>query len=231
MKIIGFYILLVFVALSCKKNEIVPNIDHSSKYYPLDTGYTWIYSVDSIIMYGNETKDTDTLTYLVKNRIVSTTIDATGTLNYVVEKSIQTAKTNRFVFNTLFTIRKTPLEVVYNVNDARIPILIFPIIRSKEWNGNIYSQKDEWNIATGSTYEVECRYTEVHKPHSVNGIMYDSTSKVTRLKEENAINSRYATEVYAANVGLVSKYFENIANQSDTKGSKYTYALISFEKY
>lgn len=232
MKIIGFYILLLFATLSCKKNKVVPNVDHSSKYYPLAIGYTWIYAVDSIILYGNETQNADTLRYQVKNRIVSTTNDATGTLNYVVEKSVQTAKSNRFVFNNLFTLQKTTLELVCNAQDARIPMLIFPIIRLKEWSGNVYTQKDEWNMATGNTNEVECMYTEVHVPHTANGVVYDSTSTVTRLKEENAINSRYATEVYAANLGLVSKYFENIENhnRSAPKGSKYTYTLLSFEK-
>lgn len=232
MRIIIICLVLSFAANGCKKNEVVPNVDHSTKYYPVAQGHTWVYEVDSIVFYGNLTQKPDTTNYRVKHTITGSNTDDQGLTIYSVEKSIQTKKDGKFIFDKTFGIQKTALELSYNTVDTRIPVLTFPITIEKEWNGNLYTEKDEWNIITGKTNEVECFYAEAHVPKIIAGQSYDSTSTVIRSKEENAINSRFTNEIFAANVGLVFKYFENIANYdtNDPKGSKYTYTLVSFEK-
>ncbi len=232
MRFIIFCLILSFAAYSCKKNEVRPNVDQSSKYYPVAEGYTWIYEVDSIVFYGNLNQAPDTFHYLVKHTIQSSTVNSTGITTYIVDKSIKKENHFAYQFNTRFAIQKSTLEIVYNTVGARIPILTFPITNDKEWSGNLYSQRDEWNSISGRTNEVECSYTDVHTPKTIQNIVYDSTCTVIRSKEENAIHSRFTNEIFAANVGLVSKYFENVENYDtdDPKGSIYTYTLKSFEK-
>lgn len=232
MRITIICIIIALVAHSCKKNEVVPNVDHSSKYYPIAVGHTWIYQVDSIIFYGNLNQKSDTLQYSVRHTVVSTSTDAQGRETFTVEKSIKNSPGQIFQFDKNFGVQKTHLELAYNTADTRIPILVFPIANDKVWSGNTYTEKDEWNIISGKTNEVECSYSEIHLPKEVASTLYDSTCVVSRYKEENAINSRYTNELYAANVGMVSKYFENLENYDtdDPKGSIYTYKLISFEK-
>jgi len=232
MRIIIICIILAFATFGCKKNEVVPNIDHSSKYYPIAKGYTWIYAVDSIVFYGNLGQNPDTFSYTVKQEVTNTTIDSSGNLSYVVDKSIKREKDLLFRFDKSFGIQKSALELTYNTVDTRLPILTFPLTQDKEWSGNIYTTKDEWNLISGQSNEVECYYESVHQALDIAGNSYDSTSTVIRTKEDNAINSRYSSEIFAANIGLVQKYFENMENFSsnDPKGSIYTYTLISFEK-
>lgn len=232
MRIIIICLILSFAAYGCKKNEVVPNVDHSTKYYPLADGYTWIYAVDSVIFYGNLTQKPDTINYHVRHEIIGTIQNAEGVYSFTVEKSIKTSEEGKFKFDRTFGIQKSKLALTYNNVDTRIPVLTFPISNEKEWNGNVYTEKDEWNITSGKTNEVECFYKDVHLPKTVEGTLYDSISTVVRSKEENAINSRYTNEIFAANIGLVSKYFENLENfdTQDPKGSIYTYTLLSFEK-
>lgn len=231
MRILAVCIFLGFIAFGCKKNEVIPNVDNSTKYYPIEDDYTWTYEVDSIIYYGNITQKPDTLTYWVRHTVKSSGESTTGARSFIVEKSIRTEIDEPFIFNRTFEVLKTSLELEYNSIDTRIPILLFPITNDKEWSGNLYTEKDEWNIITGKTNELQCYYTDVHSIKTIENVQYDSTSTVIRSKEQNAINSRYSTEIYGANIGLVSKYFENLENfnTTDPKGSIYTYTLISFE--
>lgn len=232
MRIFTIVLLLAFVTFGCKKNEVAPNNSTSYDYYPIDVGRNWIYLVDSIVLHGNETQKPDTFSYHVKITIDTTFLGADGITNYKVTKSIQRSNQSEFIFGSNFSVQKNSAGVTHNIQDRRLPILTFPIIEKIEWNGNLYTEKDEWNIYSRSTQKLECYYTNSHEEFTHNSTTYDSTCTIVRFKESNIVNERQSLEVYANHIGLVYKRFENQENRhtDDPKGCIYTYSLLSFEK-
>ena len=81
--------ILAFAGYGCKKNEVVPNVDHSSKYQPLALGHTWINQVDSIYFHGNGSQKPDTFHFLQRNKIASSFTNEKGQLSYKVNRSVK----------------------------------------------------------------------------------------------------------------------------------------------
>ena len=65
-------------------------------------------------------------------------------------------------------------------------------------------------------------------------MQYDSTIVIMRGQEINLTTPKFEKEVYAVNVGLISKHYEFVTGletiSPDPKGNKLTYPLIRFEK-
>ncbi|MDC1431175.1 hypothetical protein N8223_02870 [Bacteroidia bacterium] len=89
MRIIIVCLILAFAGYGCKKNEVVPNVDHSSKYQPLALGHTWIYQVDSIYFQGNGSQKPDTFHFLQRNKIASSFTNEQGQLSYKINRSVK----------------------------------------------------------------------------------------------------------------------------------------------
>jgi hypothetical protein len=224
MKSFILYFSLALIIFGCEKNTVEPSIDHSSKYQPLAVGYSWIYLADSIVFYGNGTQKPDTFQYLVKQEITDKFINNEGLEAFVISQSYASDSNTKWTFSNLFTLHKNANSLFRTYKDVGTITLSFPFNLSKEWNGNQYN----------SEYETECHYDSIHTALSTSKMRYDSTTVVIREQEINLITSKFEKEVYAANVGLISKYYEFLTGlgiiNSNPRGSKLTYNLIRFEK-
>jgi hypothetical protein len=224
MKSFILYLSLVLIIFGCEKNNVEPSIDYSSKYQPLAIGYSWIYLADSIVFYGNGTQNPDTFQYLVKQQITDTFTNNEGQEIFVISQSYTSDSNIKWTFSNLFTLHKNANSLFRTYKDVVTITLSFPFNLSKEWNGNQYNFE----------YETECYYDSIHTALSRHNMRYDSTAVVIREEEINLITSKFEKEVYAANVGLISKYYEFLTGlgsiNPNPRGSKLTYNLIRFEK-
>jgi hypothetical protein len=224
MKSLILYFLLAFIIFGCEKNTVEPNIDHSSKYQPLVVGYSWVYLADSIVFYGNKTQKPDTFKYLVKQEITKKFITNQGLESFIISQSYTSNSNSKWIFSNLFTLHKDVNSLFRTQKDVATVTLSFPFNLSKEWDGNQYNEK----------YETECYYDSVHTTLTIPNMQYDSTTIVIREQEINLITSKFEKEVYAANVGLISKHYEFLTGleiiDPNPRGSKLTYTLIRFEK-
>jgi len=90
MKRILFFLSLGLVTLffSCEEESIAPTpVDLQSDFYPLTVGKTWIYSTDSIV-YNFQLKTIDTLRGFMREEITESFETASGSTNYVIERSV-----------------------------------------------------------------------------------------------------------------------------------------------
>lgn len=221
MRIVIICLILAFAAYGCKKNEIDPNVDHSSKYQPLAEGHTWIYEVDSIYFYGNGSQKPDTFHFLQRNVVGSSFINEQGQESFKITRSTKKDSISNWVFQRNYSLTKTSLELRQTFDDEATVELSFPFALLREWDCNQYNNQRS----------VDCYLETIHEAKTIGSTLYDSTSTVFQDQEQNAVNSFYKSKIYAANVGLVSLYAENINNvDNDPKGSKITLTLVSFEK-
>jgi hypothetical protein len=224
MKSFILYFSLALTILGCEKNNVEPNIDHSSKYQPLALGNSWVYLVDSIVFYGIRTQTPDTFQYLVKQEITEKFINNEGLEEYLISQSYTSDSNSKWTFSNLFTLRKDVNSLFRTYKDAATVTLSFPFNLAKEWDGNQYNAE----------FETECYYDSIHTASTIPNMKYDSTVMVMRKQEINLITSKFEKEVYAANVGLISKHYESLTGleiiDPVPRGSKLTYTLIRFEK-
>ena len=93
-----------------------------------------------------------------------------------------------------------------------------------------------------SQKELEYKYLDVDVASTINGLTFDSTATVQQEADSNLIEKRVKTEIYAKNIGLVYKEFQDVSVQDTvidfTKpfeqrintGVKYYYRINSYSK-
>ena len=67
--VIALFLTSFLWLFGCKKNVVEPQIDVSSKYVLIDSGYSWTYQMDSIVYSGFASAKPDTFSYKIKKSL------------------------------------------------------------------------------------------------------------------------------------------------------------------
>lgn len=182
---------------ACKKNKEEP-VDFKYAYTPEQVGHYCIYDVTTI-QHDHAVGKHDTLHYQLKEKIESVFTDAEGRPSLRIERSRKTAGGSWYVTDIWYATRTTTrYEKVEE--DERFIRLAFPVREGVKWNGNAYNQREEWKYAIA----------DVDVPRNIGGLDFSQTALVKQRDELNFVQRQLSTEVYAKNVGLVSKYYKNL---------------------
>ncbi|HHH53145.1 MAG TPA: hypothetical protein ENK91_05770, partial [Bacteroidetes bacterium] len=85
-----FFLMAAWLITGCAdKTDPYTTDTDDIKYFPLKTGYTWIYESDSII-YDNKGTKIDSVHHIIREKITGSFTDNEGLKNYVIERSIKT---------------------------------------------------------------------------------------------------------------------------------------------
>jgi hypothetical protein len=190
--------LLVLIA-SCKKDKEEP-VDFKYEYAPQTIGHYCVYDVMEI-NHDDAVGIHDTTTYLLKEKIESNFIDNEGRPSLRLERSKLDTASGLWVvtdvwFSTRVTSRYEKIE-----EDERFIRLTFPVKTENKWDGNAYNQIGAWD------YE----YTDVDVARSYGSLNFANTARVSHINEFNFVQRYLSYEVYAKNVGLVSKYYKYLS--------------------
>ena len=221
-KIVIALFLAVFLGFfGCKKNVVEPQIDISTKYVPIDSGYSWTYRMDSIVYSGFANAKPDTFSYKVKNTVVSRFLDNVGQISFRIEKWYLPQGGKTWLYARTYSETQTELAYFRNDFDHKQLVVSLPVLEDKSWDGNLYN----------SSGFIDFYYEKVHDSDSIGLVKYDSVCTIIQDESRNAIRSFYAIEKYAANVGLVLKETERLENldMPYQKGYKYQLTLLEFE--
>ena len=138
MKKIIWVFVLMFIVGSCKKEANILTLDYGYDYFPIDSGYTWLYQVDSIA-YDDNTQTADTFHFFLMEKAVELVKDQNLNSHRIVERFVRTHdsdvwqnRSNKYVLKTSAT-----LQVVEE--NRRTVKLIFPLTLGQNWNGNMYN--------------------------------------------------------------------------------------------
>lgn len=189
------FILLVF---SCKKSKEEP-VDFKYDYIPEKVGHYCIYNVTEII-HDDAVGMHDTTSYVLKEKIESMFTDDQGRPSMRIERFKQNASGGWDIkdvwYGTRTTTRFEKIE-----EDERYIRMAFPVKTDQSWNGNAYNTLGE------QSYKIK----DVDVSRSFNSLNFTNTAFVSQMDEFNFVQRQLAYEVYAKNVGLVSKYYKNIS--------------------
>jgi hypothetical protein len=87
-------------------------------------------------------------------------------------------------------------------DNLRYVRLTFPVNDQNTWNGNAQNTTGDW----------EYQYNGVNQHRQVGVLAFDSTAQVIEKVDTNLLYYKTYTEVYAKNVGLVSRQIIDVAD-------------------
>lgn len=220
----GWWLLLLLPAMiaSCGENETeaVPT-GQDLNYFPLDSGYTWTYQVDSIF-YDGFKLSSDTFHFQVRHTVFDTFTDHLDRVAHVVLRERDTG--SGWMIERQFNIVKTDRAVEISERDVRVVKMVFPVRDYQRWDGNTHN--------TGQ--KVDFRYRNVDAPLDVLDSAYDKTVQVEELDYQNVIEDYYVFSHYARHAGLVEFYERQIKRKNSkgdfVEGAEVHYRLLSYSK-
>jgi hypothetical protein len=188
--------LIAFVAIatvSCDSSDEISSLDTGKDYFPLRTGSFQIYNITEI-------KYTlgvpETLRYELKTMVTDSFPNAEGNYNYVIHRSKRNEGGTAFSPLDTWSARMDNREVVMNEENISFLKIKLPVNKNDEWNGNLYNNKVE------DTYLLE----DVKTSFTTHGETYQDCIVINQNDNQDfVVTLDQRKEIYARNVGLVSK--------------------------
>ncbi|OYU96120.1 MAG: hypothetical protein CFE21_06835 [Bacteroidetes bacterium B1(2017)] len=211
---------MVSILFSCKKTEVKDELlDLGYSYYPLDSGWVKMYSVDSI-SFNDNTGKIDTFQFLLleeNNGLIS----AQG-LNQHVEITRKVLFKNSLVWEprtSLFAIQtNSNLQVVSD--NIRLVKIVFPIGSVLNWNGNQYT-----NLGKRTFFMQNLGFS-----FSNQDTVFNNCIQVQEALANNAIEEVLIRSVYCKGIGLVDFVNNNLNTQSSGKSGYLVHQKLVFYK-
>jgi hypothetical protein len=198
--------LIVIGLLGCDK-EVKTNATSESStlindWYPIKKGYWIEYSVDSTT-YFKEFADTAVKikqsTSLYREEIIDSLLDVDTPYQYKILAQTKKTFTDPWDFHRYYTVIPYSGFTLKNENNLKFVKLQLPFGANLTWKGNRYIDGSSSSIYQDWNY----RYDGIYAPYSRSGISFDSTITVVQIADSNAIEKKYAIEIYAKHVGLI----------------------------
>jgi hypothetical protein len=222
MKITSFVLFLsLFLLFSCKKDDEEVNLHEN--YYPLEIGRFVEYDV-TYIYHDHNSGVHDTTKYKLKTVIGDTIIDNAGRIAHKFYRYIYNEFYEEYEVKDLWTCINDQHRLELVEENQRIIKLVFAPTLFKEWDMNAFN----------SFKPMLAYYENIHKPYETGAFDFDSTITVIQEKiEPNLIEYRRKTETYAANIGLVNKFYKDLTIANfDTlqpqRGEELFYQIINY---
>ncbi|MDP1726501.1 MAG: hypothetical protein Q8M15_06925 [Bacteroidota bacterium] len=213
-------ICLIGLGTSCKKSIPAETLDMGYAYFPIDTGLTWIYHVDSI-SYNDNTQSIDTFRFFLMERISGQVADQLYKNHQIVERYVRKNDSDTWHARANSYILKTANNVQVVDENIRIVKLIFPLGNVQSWNGNMYNDKIR------QTYSLQA----LNAPYNTGDTTYLNSVTVIHDPPINVIEEILIKSVYARDIGLISFSNTYINTQvSGKSGYRVSQKLISFYK-
>jgi len=219
--LLGF---ILFIA-SCAKedsNYVAPD-DPSLAYFPIDSGLTRYYMIDSV--YWDEfTGTNDTVSYELKEVIAGTFIDNEGRLAQRLERFRKDTFGN-WIIHKVWSSHRNNFRAEKVEDNIRIVKLTFPCSTGVSWNGYAYNTKEPQKF----------EFLGVGIPGSTSNLNFLETVRVLQDDEPfNLLYDNYSEEDFAKNIGMyyrINSYLEfDIVSGDTTSGYIYTEKLTSYSQ-
>jgi hypothetical protein len=213
--LVGICTAFVF---GCKPVTTTTNVNLGKEYYPILTGRTIEYFVDSTI-YDDFTGTQISKKSYIKDVIDTSFQDLTNNTVFYVKRYYKADTAKNYIFQQLYTVSALNSKIEVVQDNLRYIKLVFPVTYQGTWGGNKY-------INTNSTSEVYSwlgdkpySYRDLGKPY-VDSITVPMALSVFQVNELNGDTNRnnkqsfgeftYGKEIYGKEIGLVFKEIANI---------------------
>ncbi len=238
--------LLVASITSCKKKSTSTPAKAADYFLSLQVGKSATYRLDSLNFYFYGQLDTIT-SYLAKDSVESSYIDASGQTNWLVTRYISDTTGILWSPHQTYIVNADSRNLQMTEDNLRFIKLSSPIIEGSSWNGNVYlpynPYKDffQFTFSDGNHLNMNnwvYTYQDVNKPYTAGATGYDSTITVMQentstnvpiLDPNNFASRTHWSETYAKHIGLVYRHTEIWEYQPPTPDGLQDGYKIGFE--
>lgn len=211
MKNLKLAFLFLFSAslffVSCKKTPDNFKADLGLDYFPLAVGKSIEYQLDSTIFDPNGDTTVYHTTTFAKETIVDTLSDNNGNVLYKIEHFERGSDTLPWDIKKVLSVSAQGYQAIRTEDNLRFIPLTFPVEKGNSWDGNIHFNNDQIVYVAGESIEMfkgwNYRVKEVGGPLTIGAFQFDETATVEESNNENLIELRKSTAIYAKGIGLV----------------------------
>jgi len=204
-----FFIGSLLLVISSCQPTIEPPVDMGYSYCPMDTNRYYIYNVDSIYidLTPTTTDIYDTTYYQIKETHPYNFIDAMGDTVLNITRFYRTDTTQAWSPYTstpdVWWMKRTTTRLERTEENLTFTRLTFPFDENYRWDGNAYNVLNEQ----------EYFYGHIAQPYdSMTAYFPNTVTVVQDFDTTNMIHYFYTEEVYAHEVGMISKTKFNITD-------------------
>ena len=190
--------LIAILIVSCKKDTNLT--DFHEDYFPLNEGHFVVYDVVEINHDVDNAVQHDTMYYQLKTVIGDTVIDNLGRVARKYLRYTRVSSSDMWELKDVWTTILDGTLAELMEENQRIIKLVLPPTSNKKWNPNSFTVLPE----------LEAYYVSIHKPKTLNSLVFDSTLTVEQEDFFSMVDYRRKYEVYAKNVGMVKKVFKDL---------------------
>ena len=196
------FLIVLTLCLSCKNNtDSIPELT-GKDYFPTDSGRYWIYNIHEI-KYNSDTTDT---TYQRKDLIFNS-FEFQNTTIYQLYRFYKASNVVDWPMqpNSVWSFTTNQNQITLKESNVDFVRLVFPLSNGETWNGNSKntSLRDDYTISN------------FNKPYSINAFYFPETATVIEEHSLNLVSKDYRNRIYAKNIGLIYKYYEQINFKTD----------------
>ena len=217
---------IVLLLISCQKEKPQDFTTlQGENYYPLEVGKYIVYEVDTITWFEQSGTScifiSDTSHSYLKEEIVGTYIDNSGTENFILERFTRYQESDPWEIQDVWNIAKYQSKLERVEENFRFIKMTFPVVEGASWDGNAFIDTDTSLSFAGNLlslyrfWDPKYKYTGVDESQQIGDIALDSVATIVQSDTDvsNSIQYRYSVEKYARNIGLVFKEMRIIDSQ------------------
>ena len=210
---------------SCSKSnfEEVDAREDGRAYSGIGTINSWTYSYDTIA-YSGTTRDT--LSGFLKYQIEEAPIINENDTTYQIIQYWRPNNTTQFIISRVETIRVEEGRLIVSQDGLNFIKLVFPIYDNTSWLGNsLFDTSDDiTEVVGGEIVETiskgfEWRYSVDSLNYSlqIGQFFFEDVLSVNLVNHQTNVSERIVNEVYAKNIGLVSKNMSILNRPNQTE--------------
>ena len=212
--------LLTACFAACKKKD--QSVDLHYNLYPVNQGHSVVYRVMEVKI-DVSLEQNDTTLYFLKTEIGDTVIDNEGRIARKFNRYKSDSQTGPWMLTDVWTTIVEDGRAELTEENQRVIKMVFAPTETQSWNMNAYNM-----LGT-----MDCYYSNLFVPKTLNGIYFDSTVTVEQQSFYSFIDLRRKYEVYAKGVGLINKYYKDYTIQNfDTtaiqQGTEVQMSIVSY---
>jgi hypothetical protein len=237
-------LLGLIILTSCGENEVeIPDESvYGYEYFPLELGYEWTYSVDSILI--NQLGSNNVISSsFIREELIEVITDTELGKKYKLQRSYRKDSLSQWKIQKVWTIQRDESRAIRTEGNLSFVKLVFPAIVGTKWDGHVFFN-DEKQFPVGAENLTVYRDWEYKINNigakTIGGTLYSEVLDVSHIDEISFISKRFSTESYAKGIGLVERKMEIFDTQdvNETlpwieraqRGFQLSQTLVSFKK-
>ena len=207
-KIHLFFLFSLFLLISCsKETEVIDKNNFGYEYFPIQTGKTWTYRSDSIVIMGGGTRR-DTQRSFILEQLGSVFKDEFGNDYYKLFRFFRRTTLDPWTNLNSWKVYMDDTKVVRVEENLHFIKMVFPIDKGIRWDGNALIDKDTRVEVGGESIQAYKNWKHKIEDTKLSYSFLNQTVeaiKVNLVSDSSIIDYRKVTEYYGKNIGLLRK--------------------------